>query len=83
MVMRADVITSPPDIHHLQSEQGGSQAIREVHTEAQSVANVTCWRCVEHINLRGGGAPGFSLDKVLRSRLSVNSTVCDQSWEIW
>ena len=24
--MRADVITSPPDIHHLQSEQGGSQA---------------------------------------------------------
>ena len=53
--MRADVITSPPDIHHLQSEQGGSQAIREVHTEAQSVANVTCWRCVEHINLRGGG----------------------------
>ena len=52
--MRADVITSPPDIHHLQSEQGGSQAIREVHTEAQSVANVTCWRCVEHINLRGG-----------------------------
>ena len=79
MVMRADVITSPPDIHHLQSEQGGSQAIREVHTEAQSVANVTCWRCVEHINLRGGGAPGVyyvSLYLAIKYLAVITKEVC-------